>query len=132
LSDTGQLPGARFCTDREWERAARGADDRRFPTGDSLGQDDANFDITYGRNSASFGPDEIGSHTASNSPFEVSDLAGNIWEFVDSSISQGDVFIRGGGFYEDISIQDSTNRMVTEPAMRDHVVGLRICADWKG
>src|SRR6202042_2953127 len=34
LSLSDRLPGARLCTDREWERAARGADDRRYMNGD--------------------------------------------------------------------------------------------------
>jgi formylglycine-generating enzyme required for sulfatase activity len=131
LDESGRVPRARFCTDREWERAARGADDRQFPNGDQLADDDANFDVTYGRRPGGFGPDEVGSHPASDSPFAVADLAGNVWEFVMSSTDPQQTFIRGGAFYEERRIQKSTNSGATEPMMRDPVVGLRICADWK-
>ena len=40
----GRLPGARRCTEREWERAARGADGRLFVHGDDLRPGDADFD----------------------------------------------------------------------------------------
>src|SRR5262249_45269679 len=60
LKRTGRVSGARLCNEREWERAARGADDRRFPHGDALMTDDANYDATYGRRTEAFGPDEVG------------------------------------------------------------------------
>ncbi len=84
LRESGRLPGARLCSELEWERAARGADDRLFPHGDELADDDANIDITYERMDGAYGPDEIGAHPESRSPFEVDDLAGNIMEIVAS------------------------------------------------
>ena len=52
LSRTGRVPGARPCTEFEWERTARGDDDREFPSGDVLRPADANFDATYGKQAA--------------------------------------------------------------------------------
>lgn len=60
LDHTRRIPGARLCDEYERERAARGADGRTFPTGATLELDDANIDVTYGRDLLAVGPDEVG------------------------------------------------------------------------
>ncbi len=131
LASSGRLRGARLCSELEWERAARGADARHYPHGDRIEPDDANFDFTYGRVSDAFGPDEVGAHPASRSPFGVDDMAGNIGELVVSSYRQGGYVIRGGEFYYDSKYAGRIeNRWETEPMARDIVTGTRVCADW--
>src|SRR4029079_4457965 len=77
LDRTHRVPGAHVCDDYEWERAARGADGRPFPSGATLAPDDANVDVTYGRDPLAFGPDEVGSHTKSRRPLGADDMARN-------------------------------------------------------
>ena len=129
LDRTGRVPGARLCTELEWERAARGEDGREFPHGDSLAPDDANVDLTYDKEPGGFGPDEVGSHPASRSPFGVDDLAGNAWEWTRSSLEPGQVVARGGSYYFAAASARLANREMPERTLRDITVGIRVCAD---
>lgn len=128
LDHTGKVPGARICTEHEWERAARGADGRRYPSGDWLGPDDANHDVTYGREPWGFGPDEVGSHPSSRSPFGVDDLAGNVWEWTRSSVDPEKPSAQGGSWYQSDLTAHTANRDRVEPTQREALIGLRVCA----
>ena len=146
LDRDGRVPGARLCDEREWERAARGADDREFPHADRVDADDANIDVTYDRVSGGYGLDPAGSHPASDSPFGVADLTGNAGELVASmrwrTPTLGDlrdparwvhsgreVGLRGGTFYRDAVSAQIVNRAFATPTYRDAQIGARLCAD---
>jgi formylglycine-generating enzyme required for sulfatase activity len=132
LSRTGRVPGARFCTDVEWERAARGADGRAYPASQSrLDRDDANFDETYGRIRGSFGPDQVGAHPRSESPFGVADMAGNVWEVVKVGDGPTGFQLRGGAYYQTSIVARATNSEPVEVDTRTFILGLRVCAATK-
>jgi formylglycine-generating enzyme required for sulfatase activity len=125
LDRTGRVPGARLCSELEWERAARGADGRTTPTGRVLDGDDANLDATYGRDQ--MGPDEVGLHPASISPYGLFDVAGNAFEWTRGEHPDSYV-VRGGSYHHDRKTAELSNRNESTSVMRDPTTGMRLCA----
>ena len=74
------------------------------------------------------GPDEVGSHPRGASPFGADDMAGNIFEWVRSSLAPGEWVIRGGAYYYDTVSARSSNRTPVDENYRDSRFGLRVCA----
>jgi formylglycine-generating enzyme required for sulfatase activity len=122
--------GLRLCTEHEWERAARGADGRTYSTGNAPpGPNEANFDLTYGRISDAYGPDEVGRHPESDSPFDLHDVDGNVLEHVRSA-RRGGPIEKGGGWYFDVNF---AGRLARHGALdvntRTTFLGVRWCLD---
>ncbi|MCG8418822.1 MAG: protein kinase [Proteobacteria bacterium] len=129
LSKTGKVPRARLCREDEWERAARGADDRFYPHGFWLQPADANYDETYGRKPNSYGFDEVGIHPHSASPFGLHDMVGNAYEMAISIIEERMLAMRGGAYYFHKITGSSVNRDVMAWDQPISYVGFRLCAD---
>ncbi|WP_166029413.1 SUMF1/EgtB/PvdO family nonheme iron enzyme [Streptomyces chilikensis] len=138
--------GKRLPTSLEWEAAARGGDGRLFPWGDEVDGTRINCAdawvgkpvVTYQAWYRDFAGDAgrrasvtpVGARPGNRSPFGVTDMVGNCWEWTSTSLSDpGEAVICGGSYDNPMRATQTSGKGLYRKRGSSNAVGFRCVQD---
>ena len=122
--------GKRLPSEVEWEAAAKGSTDNLWPWGNRFYEKYTN---ALGENDGFTGPAPVGSFPAGTSFFGVSDMTGNVWEWVSDEVPGSSEqepirrIVKGGGWRSKISETTINFQNVVSGDLQNPTFGFR-CA----